>query len=95
MLVAVNALGILERELEQEELLLRAEYERLARLLDEGGAIPGSLEELRYRVADLNRDLSERIRSGEVPEGAFGLLKQTVEEKLKIANPRYLERYDR
>jgi hypothetical protein len=95
MLVAVNTLGILERELEQEEFLLRAEYERLARLLDEDGAMPGSLEELRYRVADLNRDLSERIRSGEVPEGAFGLLKQTVEEKLKIANPRYLERYDR
>lgn len=94
MLVAVNALGILERQLEQEELLLRAEYERLARLLDEDGAIPGSLEKLRYRVADLNRDLSERIRSGKVPEGAFGLLKQTVEGKLKIANPRYLERYD-
>jgi hypothetical protein len=95
MLVAMNALGILERELVQEEPLLRAEHERLARLLDKDRAMPDSLEELKHRVAELNWDLVERVRSGEVPEGTFGLLKQTIEDKLKIASPRYLDRYDR
>jgi len=94
-LVAMNALGILERELMQEEPLLRVEHERLARLLDKERATPGSLEELEKQVTELNRGLAERIRSGEVPEGTFGLLKQTVEDKLKVASPRYLERYDR
>ena len=94
-LVAMNALGILERELVQEEPLLRVEHERLARLLGREQATPISLEELEERVTDLNRVLAERIRSGVVPEGTFGLLKQTVEDKLKVASPRYLERYDR
>jgi hypothetical protein len=95
MLVAMNALGMLEREFVQEEPLLRDEHERLARLLGRGGELPGSLEELKHRVVELNRDLAERIRSGEVPEGAFGVLKQTVEDKLRVASPRYLEHYDR
>ncbi len=94
-LVAMNALGILERELVHEETLLRAEHERLARLLGREKATPDSLEELGQRVAELNRDLADRIRSGEVPEGASGVLKQNVEDKLKVASPRYLERYDR
>jgi hypothetical protein len=91
----MNALGILERELVQEEPLLRVEHERLARLLGREQATPSSLEELEERVTDLNRVLAERIRSGVVPEGTFRLLKQTVEDKLKVASPRYLERYDR
>lgn len=94
MLVAMNALGMLERELVQEEPLLRAEQERLARLLGSERAAPGSLEDLKHRVVELHRDLAARIRSGEVPEGTLGLLKQTVEDKLKVASPRYLERYD-
>ncbi len=95
MLVAMNALGILERELVQEEPLLRAEHERLARLLGKERATPSSLEELKKQVTELNWDLVERIRSGEVPEGTFGVLKRTIEEKLRVASPRYLERYDR
>lgn len=62
-LVAINALGIAEREL-----------------------------------ADLPRDepdpeLARRIRAGDVPDGTLGRLKQEVAEKLRIASPRYLERY--
>ncbi len=95
MLVAMNALGILERELVQEEPLLRAEHERLARLLGKERATPSSLEELKKQVTGLNWDLVECIRSGEVPEGTFGVLKRTIEEKLRVASPRYLERYDR
>lgn len=94
-LVAMNALGILERELVHEEPLLRAEHERLARLLGRERTMPDSLEELGHRVVQLNRDLAERIRSGEVPDGTFRVLKQNVQDKLKVASPRYLERCER
>ncbi len=92
--VAMNALSILERELEQEESLLQAEHERLARLLGRDHTAPGSFEELRERVVDLNRDLAGRIRSGEVPDGSLDLLKQTTADKLRVASPKYLERYE-
>ena len=92
--VAMNALSILERELAQEEFLLQAEHERLIRLLDEDHTAPGSLEELRERVLELNRDLAGRIRSGEVPDGTLELLKQTTADKLTVASPKYLERYE-
>jgi hypothetical protein len=90
----MNALSILERELAQEEPLLQAEHERLTRLLDEDHTAPGSLEELRERVLELNRDLAGRIRSGEVPDGTLELLKQTTADKLTVASPKYLERYE-
>ncbi|HLM77945.1 MAG TPA: DUF6285 domain-containing protein [Rubrobacteraceae bacterium] len=92
--VAMNALSILERELAQEEFLLQAEHERLIRLLDEDHIAPGSLEELRERVLELNRDLAGRISSGEVPDGTLELLKQTTADKLTVASPKYLERYE-
>lgn len=71
MKVAMNGLGILERELAQEEKLLKEEHERLSRLLGEDRGTPGSLEELKNRVGVLNRELVRRIRSGEAPEGTF------------------------
>jgi len=92
MKVAMNGLGILERELAQEEELLKEEHERLSRLLGEDRATPGSLEELKNQVGELNRDLAGRIRSGEAPEGTFEHLMKTVTGKLEVANPRYLER---
>ena len=93
-LVAINALGILEREMTQEEALLRAELARLAGLLPgEDPTSPGSLGELKSRVTGLNRSLARGIRDGEIPKGALEALKQTVAEKLEVASPRYLERY--
>jgi len=66
-LVAVNALGIAQRELEagDDDLLSRDEA----------------------------ADLARRIRAGDVPDGALAILKRHVAAKLRIANPRYLERY--
>jgi hypothetical protein len=92
--VAMNALSMLERELEQEESLLQAEHERLTRLLGEDHAAPGSLEELRGQVLELNRDLAGRIRSGEVPDSTLELLRETTADKLRVASPKYLERYE-
>jgi len=92
--VAMNALSILEREVEQEESLLQAEHERLTRLLGEDHVAPGSLEELRGQVLELNRDLAGRIRSGEVPDSTLELLRETTADKLRVASPKYLERYE-
>jgi len=40
------------------------------------------------------RDLAGRIRSGDVPDDALPLLKEHVAAKLRISNPRYLEKYE-
>jgi hypothetical protein len=66
-LVAINALGIAQRELDSSEpdVLTPAEAAELAR----------------------------RIRAGEVPEGSRALLEREVAAKLRIASPRYLDRY--
>jgi hypothetical protein len=90
MKVAMNGLGILERELAQEEKLLEEEHERLAHLLGEDRTTPGSLEEIKDRVGELNRELAGRIRSGEALNGTFEHLMQTVTGKLEVANPNYL-----
>jgi hypothetical protein len=66
-LVALNALGIVERELES----------------------PGS-DPLSPEAAQA---LAQRIRAGDVPDGTLALLKRHVEAKLRVASPRYLERY--
>jgi hypothetical protein len=65
-LVAINALGIAQRELESgEEMLSPEELEELAR----------------------------QIRSGDVPDDALERLREHVAAKLRVASPRYLERY--
>ena len=37
--------------------------------------------------------LSARIRAGDVPPGTLALLKRDVAARLRIASPRYLDRY--
>jgi hypothetical protein len=66
-LVAMNALGIAQRELESTE------------------QDPLRAEEL--------AELARRIRAGDVLDGTLGLLKEHVAAKLRVASPRYLERY--
>ena len=92
-LVAANGLGILERELELGGPLVRREVEALARLLGRAKRIPDDLDALRRCASDLNRELARRIRAGEPPEGTLAHLLATVADKLRVASPRYLERY--
>jgi hypothetical protein len=66
-LVAINALGIVQRELESTE----------ADVLSPEDAA----------------ELARRIRAGETPEGASELLKRHLAAVLRVASPRYLERY--
>jgi len=92
-LVAANGLGILERELALGAPLLRREVGSLARLLGHGDPLPDDLEELRRLASDLNRELALRIRTDDTPEGTLAHLLATVADKLRVASPRYLERY--
>ncbi len=65
-LVAINALGIAQRELESgEEMLTEVELAELA----------------------------HGIRAGDVPNDALDRLREHVAAKLKVASPKYLDRY--
>jgi hypothetical protein len=80
--VAVNALGIVRRELELGPGLDAAEHERLIGLLGHEGT-----------VADLTAELARRIRDGALDDRRVDVLahvRETVRAKLEIANPGYL-----
>jgi hypothetical protein len=83
-LVAINALGILRRDLEQSEGLLQHEVQLLRPLL--GAAPSGTTSEQAYA---LNSELAQRIRHGEPPPGTLEALRQIADLKLEIASPRY------
>jgi hypothetical protein len=81
MRVAVNSLGILEREARLGPGADARELERLARLLGRAGAID-----------ELNRELARQMRSGERDERDKELmahLEATVADKIAIANPKW------
>lgn len=40
------------------------------------------------------RELARKIRAGDVPAHAHAVLKEHVAAKLRVSNPRYLERYE-
>ena len=95
-LVAANVLGVVERELAGEERALLGEWRRLAALLGARGDEPVRLELLRDGVRALDAELTRRIRAGDADVGPFGEavrrhLRATVVEKLRVANPRFLE----
>lgn len=98
-LVAANVLGIVERELAGEDTQLRAEWTRLAALLDAPGAVPTApaapedRDTLRAAVRDMTTTLSARIRAGEADEGDLAArvrdhLRRTTLERLAVANPK-------
>ena len=92
-LVAVNALGIVEREHQLEEGFLRAELTDLSRLLELNAPECDSLEMLRLEVTNLNANLAERIRAGNAPAATFETLKRAAVNKLRVSSPMYSKRY--
>ena len=92
-LVAANGLGILERELTIGTPLMRREAGSLMRLLGRDGPIPEELDDLRRAVRELDRELALRIRAGDAPLGTLAHLLAAIEDKLRVASPRYLARY--
>jgi hypothetical protein len=97
ILIAANTLRIAGRELPGEGERLRAELGALADLLDlPREAPPESLEQLRARALEANRQLCERIRGGRADEGPWrervlAHMAAAVDAKLRVTNPRELE----
>ena len=94
-LVAANVLAIVERELVRDEERVLDEWRSLARLLDVTVDPPPRLELLKAGVRELEEQLTERIRAGDVDAGDFAErvrahLRATVLDKLRIANPKHL-----
>ncbi len=92
-LVAMNALSMLERS-NLEEDFLRSELAHLTILLKQPTVIPISRAELDTEVLGLNTLLSSQIRAGVVPSGSIKVLKQIALDKLCVASPNYLKRYN-
>ena len=93
-LVAANLLAIVRRELEHEGTQLQAEWQRLARLVDRADAAsPAERGGLRAQVREWTAELAERIRAGDADGGERARevrahVRETVQEKLRVANPR-------
>jgi hypothetical protein len=84
--VAVNALGMVERELVDGPAFITAERRRAAALLGH------DLDE-RHDVRALEREVAARIRDGSLDDridAARAHVRATVREKLLVANPGYL-----
>jgi hypothetical protein len=99
-LVAANVLSIAERELQTEEEQLLVEWHWLAARLHDEGKPPPRLTALGQAVRDGNTRLCEQIRAGVFDEPAAfaelaAQLRQFVERKLTVANPRYLAGFRR
>ncbi len=101
--VAANVLAIVERELRDADEQLRAEWMRLQPLCAEDPE-NDPLEEtppedpvvLRAAVGALNAELAARIRQGDADHGplreaVMAHLRVTTDDKLRVANPGYLE----
>ncbi len=94
--VVANVLKIVAREIAMEEPQLRGEVRALADLLGRQSSEAGGIAELREAARALNQELVGRIRAGEADRGpwrdrVFTVVRELVEQKLKVANPRYLE----
>jgi Domain of unknown function (DUF6285) len=84
--VAVNALGMVERELVDGPAFIAAERRRAAALLGH------DLDE-RHDARALEREVAARIRDGSLDDridAARAHVRATVREKLLVANPGYL-----
>jgi hypothetical protein len=99
-LIAANVLGVVERELAGEEGRLGEEWRRLVALdgaATGAAAPPATRDALRAEVDARKRALCARIRAGEADadpwrRDVLAYARWAVEEKLRVANPRYLAR---
>jgi hypothetical protein len=85
--VAVNALGMIERELTNGAAFAAAERTRAAAVLDRGELAVGD------DVRALEREIAAGIRDGSLDDRLDAVrahVRATVREKLLVANPGYL-----
>jgi hypothetical protein len=92
-LVAMNALSMIARESELEEPRLREECSSLLILLELDSGVPVEFLAVKTRLIEANTELSQLIRSGQIPVGTFEHLLRTQRAKLEVASPAYLRCY--
>ena len=94
--VVANVMRIVAREIKMEDPLVRNEVKALALLLGRDKPHLHSLDDLHKAAASMGEELTAKIRAGEADDGdwrgeVLAVVRQSVEDKLRIANPRYLE----
>jgi hypothetical protein len=94
--VVANVMRVVAREIKLEDPLVRNEVKALAHLLGHDKPHLHSLDDLRAAAVGMGEELTARIRAGEADDGdwrkgVLAVVRQSVEDKLRIANPRYLE----
>ncbi len=94
--VVANVMRIVAREIQMEDPMLRQEIRALTALLKESEPHLHGLDDLRKAAFDLNARLAEKIRAGDADGSPWRadvlrVVRKIVEDKLRIANPRYLE----
>ena len=94
--VVANVMRIVAREIKMEDSLVRSEVKALALLLGRDKPHLHSLDDLHNAAAGMGEELTAKIRAGEADDGdwrgeVLAVVRQSVEDKLRIANPRYLE----
>ena len=94
--VVANVMRIVAREIKMEDLFVRSEVKALALLLGRDKPHLHSLDDLHKEAASMGEELTAKIRAGEADDGdwrgeVLAVVRQSVEDKLRIANPRYLE----
>ena len=92
-LVAMNALGMIARESELEEALLREECSGLLKLLELKQDVPTGFSSMKSVALKANTELAKRIRTGEIPDGTFDHLERVTRAKLEVSNPTYLKKF--
>lgn len=92
-LVALNALGIAEREMFAGDVFVDEELSGLRALLGEAGPLPEARAAKEAEAWALRKALAARIREGRAPEGTAAFLKTSIAHKLAIASPRFTARY--
>jgi Domain of unknown function (DUF6285) len=94
--VVANVMRIVAREIKMEDSHVRSEVKTLALLLGRDKPHLHSLDDLHKAAAGMGEELTAKIRAGEADDGdwrgeVLAVVRQSVEDKLRIANPRYLD----
>jgi Domain of unknown function (DUF6285) len=94
--VVANVMRVVAREIKLEDKFVRSEVKALARLLGHDAPHLHSLNDLCDAAISMGEELTSKIRAGEADDGdwrreVLAVVRQSVEDKLRIANPRYLE----
>lgn len=92
-LVALNALGIGEREMFAGDTFINEELRGLRALLGVDGPLPESREVKENEAWQHRKTLAERLRNGEIPPGTGAFLRASIGYKLAVSSPRFTSRY--